>query len=300
MFDKEYSIYNAILKPYLGEDVIIGKKYRSPILSREDSTPSFCVREHNGRLTWKDFGFPDATGDKIENLLMHIWGISFWEAREIIEKSDFPIIPTKAKKESEYTIKYGSLDFSELLWWDQYHISARTLKKYKVYGLRKVWRDKKLTYDSSKQMAFVYLGENRDLWQIYAPKKRYSRKWMQRNGTFLLGFEQLPLVGETLLIVSGMKDGLALYEATKIPFISGCGEGDTVNIAKVLPELKLRFRNIFTLLDPDTPGRKATAKFQEVLKIPPHPFLYPNAKDDLADLSKRFGLNYLRQGLTYK
>jgi hypothetical protein len=297
VLEQEYSIYNSILKPFIGEDLIVGKKYSSPLPNRRDSSPSFSVKEIKGTYRWRDFGNSSVSGDKPINLIMELQGISYHEALDVLERSDFPPIPIKSKKESEYKIKHAPLNFTELLFWEQYHVQPSTLRKYQVRGLRYMWKDTKVTYNHERDpIAFVYLGETENQYQIYSPKTRRPRKWMQFNESFILGLAQTPLTGNTLIIASGLKDGAVLYEATGIPFISGCGEGDTQNIVKILPELRLRFRSILTLLDPDQAGRRATEKFKEI-GIPPHPFNYPNSSDDLADLGKKRGLQYLKQNI---
>lgn len=294
----EYSAYNAILKPILRDDLVLNKKYSSPLPGRRDSSPSFSVKKINGVLKWKDYGFPDATGDKLVNLVMHLHEppLSFIEAKEILESRDYPTVAPKSIQVSEYRIKHSPLNYTEIQFWEQYHVTPQTLRKYKVRGLRKMYKDDRLVYSGSP-MAFVYLGETPECYQIYSPKTSRPRKWMQFSQTpFILGLEQTPLTGNALVIVSGMKDGLCLYEATGLPWIAGCGETDTISIKKILPELKLRFRKIYTCLDPDEPGRRATEKFKEI-GIPPYPFKYPNHKDDLADLSKSRGIYFLRQSL---
>jgi hypothetical protein len=299
---QEYPIYNAILKPHIGEDLVLGRKYRSPLPERRDSTPSFSVRESKGRLVWQDFGYPDATGNKIENLVMELSPapLTFKQAKDLIAASDYPQVEVKSQAKYDFTIKYGSLDYTEVRWFDDYNISPRTLKKYKVMGARRMWCGDRLIYDYEYDpMAFVYLGETRDHWQFYGPKPQHKKKWFHRNGSWILGFEQLPLTGKVVRLMSSMKDGLCGYEATGIPPLSGNGEGDFVNFKKIMPELRLRFRKVDALYDPDQAGRKSEARACKELEIDPYPMKYPNDKDDVAAISKKYGLIYLKEALTY-
>lgn len=296
-------MYNAILKPTIGEDVIIGKKYRSPIPGREDSTPSFSLKKIKDRLVWKDFGFPDASGNKLVNLVMDIHDppLTYGEAMEILENGDYPVVSPKSRRTYDYVIKYGAMDLGEINWWDSYNVSPRTTKRFKTFGARKMWCGNKVIYDYEKDpMAFVYLGETKDHWQFYGPKPQHKKKWFHRNGLWIWGWEQLPLVGDTVRFMSGAKDGMCAYEAAGTNPLVGNGETDYTTFRKVLPELKLRFRKQDILMDPDGPGRKSEIRLSKELGLPICPFPYPNDKDDIAALSQKFGLNYLRQGLTYK
>jgi hypothetical protein len=302
VLEQEYSIYNSILKPFIGEDLIVGKKYRSPCKGRRDSTASFSVKEIKGRLRWKDYGYSEATGDKIENLIIAVseTPIDFWQARDIIEQGNFPPIPFKSKKESEWRIKYGALDYSELSWWLDYNISPSTLKRFKTFGLRYMWRDKKLMYNYEKEpMAFVYLGETKEDWQGYFPRPLHTRPKFHKNGNWLFGWAQLPLTGKIVRFMSGGKDGMCAYEAAGIHPLAGNGETDFVAFKRVLPELKLRFRTLDILMDPDKPGRASERRLAEELKLPVFPFKYINTKDDMADISKKIGIKYLRDNLLY-
>lgn len=296
---QDYSLFNHILRPFFKEDLIIGKKYSSPLKGRRDSSPSFSVNEYKGKLYYKDFGAV-ASGTSPVNLLMDIHDISYGEACDLIESADFPAVNPKTQRTKNHNLWWDNLNYSELLWWEQYHITLPTLRKYKVFGARQMISDGEVSYDWRKDsMAFVYLGETKDVWQFYKYKTPASKKRFQRKGSFLLGYEQLPLTGKKLFISSSMKDGLCLREAGEW-FISGAGETDSTNIASVLPELRLRFREIFILLDPDAAGKKAELRLQEKLNLPIFPFPYPNDSDDIADLTKNYGIKWLKNALHMK
>jgi hypothetical protein len=284
-----YSLFNHILKPYIGEDLVLGKKYSSPVKGRRDSSPSFSVKEHEGKHYWRDWGYSGKESKNAVGLLQAIHGITYWEAKQMIDSAEFPEVKPKSRRSTTYRPVWDKLNYSEILWWSEINVRYPTLVRYKVKGARMLvgWG---VMYDG-KEIAFYYVGEVKTCWQMYSSKPKRFHK----NGSWILGWEQLPLTGDVLLIVSGMKDGLVTYECG-FNFIAGSGEGDWESISRLLPELRLRFRRIFTLLDPDKAGREATERYKEI-GVNPLPFTYPNTRHDIAELSKRRGLKWLKSEL---
>jgi hypothetical protein len=285
-----YSLFNHILKPYIGEDLVLGKKYSSPVKGRRDSSPSFSVKEHEGKHYWRDWGYSGKESKSAVGLLQAIHGITYWEAKQMIDSAEFPEVKPKSRRATTYRPVWDKLNYSEILWWSEINVRYPTLVRYKVKGARMLvgWG---VMYNG-KEIAFYYVGEKKSDWMFYSPRPKRFHK----NGSWLLGWEQLPLTGERLIIASGMKDGLCIYEAG-LPFIAPAGEADYQSVKAVLPELRLRFRKIEILLDPDGPGIQASQRMSEELGLPILQFPYPNNRHDIAELSKRRGIRFIREGL---
>jgi hypothetical protein len=308
--DSDYAEFSAILDPVLREQLVVGKKYISPIKRKNgmyEKTPSFRVfegkGEYKGYLYWCDWGLTNQKGSRPLDLIMALHGVEREEAERMLNELDLPetVEIPKQRRNRLYMIDRQQLNRAELNWWRQYHVSEKTLKKYNVYGVislysatgpifeRGVVKTKAGTFDG--RIAFSYRG-GKDLneYQYYCP----DPKSFFREGNFIYGWDQLPYRMDKLLIVSGMKDGLVAYEATGIPFLAGSGEGAYLQFEKLLPVLSKRAKQIWTLMDPDPPGQDATEAFRTHVGIDPLPFRYVDKKQDVADLSKRFGLDWVQ------
>lgn len=309
--ESDYAEFSAILEPIFKEKLVLGKKYISPVPRRNgvyEKTPSFKVFEgrgdYKGYLYWRDWGLTNQQGSRPLNLVMAVHGVDIEEAERMLDELDLPetVEIKQRKKNRMYMIDRQKLTKAELNWWREYHVSEKTLKKYNVYGVislysatgpileRGVIKTRAGTFDS--RIAFSYRG-GKDLneWQFYCP----DPKTFFREGNFIYGWDQLPYTMDKLVLVSGMKDGLCLHEATGLPFLAGSGEGAYLQFEKILPTLKRRAKKIYTLMDPDGPGLDATEAFREHLGIEPLDFKYIDEKQDIADLSKRFGLAWLER-----
>lgn len=303
--DREYAIFNSILKPIIGEDLEIGRSYSSPLPDRGDSRPSFQVYpgdknldtglDYSQVLWWKDWGYGKHMGHRPQHLLAHLNpGMTVEQAKEIIDNGDYPEMPVKITPRSEMT-QNSSLILSKREWayYNQYYIPRDLLKLYKVAGARQLYRNGELAYDHEVgPTTFIYRGPGEEF-QVYRPKP----KWFSRSAgkAFVIGYEQLPYKGKVCLILPGMKDGLCMRVATGWGFVSGSGELDYQSIGEILPELRKRFDYIGVCQDPDPAGEDGNNLFKKELKLPTFEFPYPNNKEDIADLQKKYGPAAMRR-----
>lgn len=311
----EYALYNAILEPYLGEELEIGKLYYSPLPDHEDSTESFTVykgvnKEGNETgidfttmLFWKDWGYGKHLGHRPVHLIQHLNpGMSKKDALHIIQTSNFNTanvtVKTAVKKPLTHLSSFAYTPRELNYWAKKYYVERDLLLRYKVMGTRVIYSDNEKVYDSNNgPTTFTYLGPD-GKFQLYRPKP----KWIRRSvgSSFLLGYEQLPYKGRILLILSGMKDGLCCYRATGWPFLSASGENDYHTFEPYIKELKERFEYIGVCQDPDPPGIGANALLAAKLDIPVFNFPYPDEEMDIADLMEKFGPEKLRKAFYLK
>ncbi len=317
--EKDYAMFNAILKPHIGEDLELQKFYSSPLPGRGDSKPSFQVypgenHESNDTkvdfsqmLFWKDWGYGNHIGHRPIDLIRHLSEdekgnmCSIDEAKKRLKLMDFPSegirIKIMQKKEIEHV---SSLELSnrEINFWQKRYVQPPLLNRFRVAGTRELYTDGQKSYDhTNSNVMFTYLGPD-DEFQLYRPKP----KWYSRSlgGHFILGYEQLPPRGRVLLLESGMKDGLCSVVATAWSFLATCGENDYKSYLPILPELKKRFDYIGICQDPDPAGVQANLLLQDKLDLPIFDFPYPNDEWDIDDLMVRFGPQRLREGFFYK
>lgn len=306
--EADYTKFSAILEPLIGENLVLDKKYLSPIPRRGgkyEKTPSFKVFEGKGEykdyLYFKDWGLTDQNGSRPVDLVMAIHNVDRESAIEMLDALDLPEIEGIKRSQKAVLTIWDGTKFSakELAWWAQYHVSEPTLQKYHVravhtlrYGHNHILQNgiiKTRQGTFADKIAFSYRGgEDLQDWQFYCP----DPKTFFRRGNFIYGWDQLPYLSDILIIVSGMKDGLVLHEATGLPFLAGSGEGCYKQFEKLLPTLKRRAKKIHTLLDPDPPGRMGTDAFSSI-GIEPLNFKYIDNKKDIAKLSQKFGIEWL-------
>lgn len=299
--ETDYAVYSAILEPIFREKLELGRKYTSPILrgDRYETSGSFCVYEYRDRLYHKDFGHTSQKGHRPVHLLMDIYNLSQPEAEQKLLTLDLPtgIKIFRQSRSNLYIEDRPKLNAPELAWWASYNVPKEVLYEYRVYGvdsLESEYNGKKryVFHKDWNRVSFNYRG-GKDLeeWQWYQPEP----KNFKRKGNFIYGWDQLPYKGENLCVLSGMKDGLCFYTASGQRFIAPSGEGAWRQVGKLLPELKQRFKNIYSLMDPDFPGVQATRTFQTELGINPLKFRYIDNEMDIAKLSQVFGIDWLHE-----
>lgn len=301
MIDQDYAVYSAILEPIFREKLELGRKYVSPILrgNRYETSGSFCVYEYRDKLYWTDYGHTSQRGHRPVHLVMDIYGIPEPEAEEKLRTLDLPV-GAQIFRQSRSTLFMDDrpeLNDKEIALWETFNVPVSVLNEYNVYGVDHFEAEyegkRKVLFDKSwNRVSFSYRGgkELADYqWYQMSPKN------FKRKGNFVYGLDQLPYKGENLCILSGMKDGMCFYAASGQRFIAGSGEGAWRQVGKLLPELKQRFKNIYSLFDPDFPGVQATRTFQTELGINPLRFKYIDDKMDIAQLSQVFGLDWLHE-----
>ena len=295
---------------YLGITSITKKLIRSRL--REDRNPT-CgfYRNSKGDLYIHDF----ATGEFYNcfSLVMQLYSVGYYQALKIIA-NDFGLKNYDSIVKNAGTIvknvkRYNETEMSkiqiemkdyteyELNYWNQFGITPKTLKKFKVFSCRSVFlNDNLFSIIREPELAFGYYGgklEGRELWRIYYPRNkekgiRFLTNWPAKK---IQGFEALPKTGNLLVITKSMKDCMCLYEFG-INAIAPNSENlfipDTV-----LEQLKARFKNIVVFYDNDLAGIVNMRKIKQT-----HPeLIYTwiprkyNCKD-ISDVYKTYGRQF--------
>lgn len=285
---------------YLGIPVKKGL-FKSPLRGDHVPTCSF-FRNKAGELIFKDFS--GAFYGNFINVVMYKYQCNYYKALKIIA-SDFGLIGTSIKKtpikvqetfkdSGQAVINVEIQDFTEqeLKWWNKYGITEKILKKFKVYSCKNVWLNGNYFAKSAQNnMMFGYYGGIKDkveLWRIYFPQRKEYRFLSNWNSNKIQGFNQLPKIGNVLVITKSMKDVMTLY-SVGIPAIAPNSE--TLFISdNVLSNLKERFNRIFVLYDNDLPGISNMNKIKKL-----HPELNylwiprETGAKDISDLHKLLG-----------
>lgn len=281
----------SVFRHYFGNEIRIGRKFRNPFY--EDTNSSCCLYfdSRAGTYKYKDFGNESYFGDCFD-LVATLHDLSCRNAKDFVEilriinrelnlgiadapptvKPRIPPPPPERPPERKLPLpyKFQAKPFSgtELAWWEQYGIDAKTLNRYGVASLAEYCSvsnaGRSFTVGSSaSEPMFGYVRPNGI--KVYRPQSQ-SRFLFggSFNDYYCFGLEQLPATGDTLFITGGEKDVLSLA-AHGCPAI--CFGSETARIPhKLIEELSHRFRNIVLLYDMDATGKKQALALQQELR----------------------------------
>lgn len=185
----------------------------------------------------------------------------------------------------------------DLEYWGQFNITEKILSYYDVFPIRKAFLDDMLIYKyrSLDDLGYAfYLGNGN--FKLYFPfrKKGESQypKFYHNCPLALQGFKQLPPSGETLIITKALKDVASMF-SYRIDAVANISE--TVIVGEnYMANLKLRFKNIYTLFDRDRTGIRMSIKMRSKfnttpLLIPSNSLFATKEKKDFTDMVKVIG-----------
>jgi hypothetical protein len=251
----EYDIY----KTYFG-DFKVGQLYRSPF--RKDRNPSFAVYVgRQGNLLYKDHG----TGESgnVITFVSKIVGLSNY--KDVLNRISKDLKVTKIK-ETHDVVKYTTpkdtvigivrqpFTTTDTKYWESFHISTETLKKFDVNSIRYYVCNGviKMVYNVNNPM-FAYKVYNH--FKIYRPLADKHAKWRNNLTDYdIQGYKQLPKNGDLLFITKSLKDVMVLHE---LGYFAISPSSETTFVpTDVLNRLRKRFKRIIVLFDRDVAGMK--------------------------------------------
>lgn len=303
-----YEILNHYLQPFYGKgDLISGKNFSNPLISVKQETPSFNIFQDtaNGEWRYKDFATGD--GGSCFDLVMRLFNFTFSEALEKIyddlcrnhdvSKQPFQLSKEREKIAVNYEMIKKSFDAMELSFWAYYGIDEATLSRFNVSSLEEyssVTKAGKNYKISSGDMSFIFAYENNDWVKIYKPldDKRYKFQHLGiKEPDFVFGWEQLPEMGDALIITGGEKDVMSL-SARGYNAISLNSETASLDKEKA-KQLKSRFKKIIVLYDNDETGLRQSKALAETygfyqLVLPE----FHNGGKDISDYFAQVGTTY--------
>ena len=259
----------SIIHYYTGIEVNSKKLFLSPV--RNDNKVTCGIyKSKSGILYIHDF----ATNEHLDcwNLVMRLYNCDYFQAlnkiaqdfnliegSQNLEKVSPPVIIESIKESESARIQVQIKNYTneELNWWNQFGITLKLLKKYKVYSIRHVFLGGELKFTSSEKCPIYgyYFGKDKngeEKWKIYFPLKKEYRFLNNLSKKVLQGYHQLPKTGDLLVITKSMKDVVALY-GFGIAAVSPNSETLFLEDKK-LEEFKQRFKHILVLYDNDKPG----------------------------------------------
>ena len=262
---------------YYTNNDVSSKKLVTSCLRNDNHVTVGYYKSESGILYMHDF----ATNEHLDcwNVVMRLKGCNYYDALEIIAK-DFNLIDgdinvtektplfvesLKENKTSKIQVQIKDYTEQELKWWNQFGITLKLLKKYKVYSLLHVFLNGELKFTSSSSCPIYgyYFGKDKngeEKWKIYFPLKKDYRFLNNTSKKLLQGYHQLPKTGDLLVITKSMKDVVSMY-GFGIAAVAPNSETLFVN-DKQLEEFKQRFKRILVLYDNDRAGLRNMAKIR--------------------------------------
>lgn len=274
---------------YISVDFKPKKKFRNPLY--DDSKASCFIYKDgkSGKYLLHDFGNPCFSGDcfwfvaTIKGLdsqkdFIFIMDVIIKDLKLSISSPLRYQPKQNKKKDSHYTsqmtqnskgivrkpYKMAEKNFreNELIYWEQYGITHKDLKKFKVKSLQSYesYNSEGISFsldNSIKEPLFAYSGNG--FIKLYRP---YSKLRFLYGGQmpdiYCFGLEQLPQRGDVVFITGGEKDVLSL---SAHGFNAVCFNSETANISNEIIEMLVRrFRHVIFLYDMDETGKRESAR----------------------------------------
>lgn len=296
----EYDIF----KFYCSSFIEVNKVFKSEL--RKDRSPSCCIQAYQNKLFYKDF----ATGDSVDcfGYVQKRFNCTFHESLRIIA-NDFGLISVKkraveglpvihervAYKQANTVIEpiYRPWRSQDYEYWDSYGISFELLEKYHVKPCKYVFVNT-CRYDD-KPSSPIYCYDFGSKYKIYRPLETNYRWFSNTNKSIIQGINQLPQVGDLLIVTKSLKDVL-IYKMLNISAIAPQSESTEIE-ESIMEDLKKRFTKIILNYDFDHVGIKFGEQLAKKHNLM---WFYIQEAKDVADLVKLKGIEYTKQYINSK
>jgi len=286
----DYDIFRAYLN-----NMKIGAAMKSPL--RRDQHPSFSIFYNNekNKLFFKDFK-EGISGDVFTFLRLKFPGLSFNQIlQDIVWTFNLEDKLYTNYKISGHTKFNGSFTDKKLLgtirmndvkrvriksrpwtdydlwYWQSYGICRETLSLYNVIPVEYIFIENlsKNTENIIRADRYSYgYYENKDYisYKVYQPYSKELKFLGSHDLTVHSGYNQLPGVGECLIITKSLKDVMAIRDNSHIPAV-GIQSECIMMKTKVMNEYKSRFKEVVTLFDNDATGKNLSKRYKEEYNI---------------------------------
>jgi hypothetical protein len=256
----------------MGQKIVIGKLYKSPLREDKHPTAAFFYSER-GTLYFNDFGIA-----KMYSVIDFVKAKLNLNYDQALSKmiSDLPFmkggeITVKEKEEVSYS--FTRLPIEEAMYyWDRYKIPKHIVAKYSFFA-KNIYKNEEYWARSTKSNPiFVYKFPSGNI-KIYRPLSvDKSKKWGgNANTKDIGGLFQLPQKGSVLFITSSIKDIMVLRQhGFNAVCFNGEGYGTSdksySEIQPFVVGLKKRFKHIILFLDSDDAGLNYSVKLSSKIK----------------------------------
>lgn len=312
----DIEVYNM----YIQEPVSLKKLIHSPLRDEQKPSFGFFIGE-NQEICFKDFVV--GVGDCIRFVQLK-FGLNYFEAMSKIALDanlDNDFIISNTFKTTEYANKntQSRQDLIESInsyplnkksrkptladigFWNQFGIDGSTLQKYNVSPISHIFSGKNIIKADDLAYAFTEKKDGVETYKIYQPHNT-QYKWLNNhNESVWQGWEQLPLLGEKLIITKSLKDVMAITNVCNIPAISLQAEG-VIPKEHVVNQLKQRFDAVYLLYDNDYDkdvnwGREFGKKLSHQFGLIQIEIESKYSSKDFSDMVKNYGRDFAKKYL---
>jgi hypothetical protein len=287
-----------IMEYYTGQPVMINFPFKSPF--REDTKAGCKFIIQAGKLYFRDYS-QEIMWDCF-SVVMNKFNISFPEALERIHSdmgvgkfkpNTYKPIEEYPEEKLKYQIKAEGWDEESLEYWKQFGITEPTLKRFKVFNTKRVYKNGKFSSRSTRaNPIYTYVLKSGNC-KNYRPLAKAGNKWWGNTSkSDIFGYDLLPDEGEELIITSSLKDAMTAYELGHHNVIAPQSEISNFDI-DLIDDLENRFKRITVIYDNDATGiakmEECCMKYGWRYKIPP----LKDISDTYKSLGKKATQNFL-------
>lgn len=271
----------------------------------KDTTPSLHFkRMPSGLLIYNCFGC-GAKGN-VFNFVKDLQQISYGDAiKEVVDtlegnttkkytKDDFEDQFFSQRNITEIYPYFRKMSDSDLSYWNNFHISLKTLNKFNVNVCDRVF-----IFGKKNPLELKYISSNpifsytfrRDGFKIYRPLNptKMGKFFGNVNEFDVQGLAQLPKNGETLIITSSLKDVMVLDE---LGYNAIAPQGEGIDIPdKIMDFLIASFTNIYILYDTDEAGFKYANKLGNKYNLKTIFIDEKYKTKDISDFIRKYGID---------
>lgn len=276
----EYDIFMTYCAPFKE----VGKMFKSELRIDNKPTCKISVSNTTGDLLYGDFNGPsyncfqyiqakyNVDYNTALNIINRDFKLGLFPSWSSIKTSNIildvkPNITKKNFKKKSVIVKKRKRVWSKddsNYWFKKYGITRKTLTFFGVEPIDFYWVNEYRF--SCKTITYSYEFGNgaRD---IYSPLKTDGFKWgaSTTKANNIYGYKQLPASGDTLFIVSSLKEVMLLYEMG-VTAVAPQSESTFIP-NEMLLDIRSRFNKLVILFDFDKAGREQAKKFGEQYNI---------------------------------
>lgn len=249
-------------------------------LESNDSNPSLCFYYKDGKYKWYDHS-QGVGGDSIQFVAYHTSKYRGVAGQIIIDAYNH-FIQNDGKFMSPCDIKVKINKFitepkrwsvESLMYWRQYKITQSILDKFNVkplntYKIQQFEGEKQVNELSFVGDYYAFICNSSGVYQIYRPNDREGVKYLSVDPTYMIGEDQLQFKHPTCIIVSGLKDLMAMYSlGLDIEYVAGPSENIVIPHEK-MDFLKSRYRHVITMMDNDKAGFLSMMRYEKLYSLP--------------------------------
>jgi hypothetical protein len=279
------------------------------VFNSKDKNPSMCVYVDNkGNYRYKDFS--SGRGGDALDLVKDLFNLSTRGTASFKVVQDYNEYLKNNNYSQQYNVKsqsrYQVTDYEMRHWtnfdekyWTQFKISSSQLEKYNVVPLDHYILTRESEVNGIESLTiktkymYGYFREDGLLYKVYQPRSKDNKFLKVRD--YIQGSEQLKYDKSYLLIVSSLKDLLALNMLGIGGVEAIAPDSENIMIPEPFMQNAMqKYKKVLVLFDNDDAGKQCAARYKDKYGLTCIDFLLDK---DVADAVKNHGIEKTRAEL---